>query len=107
MYKRQRLVAVNLDPSEGRVTPFDPAVDFAALGIPLLDDSETEVLPELSGTEKIQAESQQKEAKQKLWKWLILIALALLLLETWLAGRRSPRSSESVPTAAPLPSPAP
>lgn len=104
---QKRLVAVNLDPSEGRVTPFDPAVDFAALGIPLLDDIETEVLPELSGTEKIQAESQQKEAKQKLWKWLILIALALLLLETWLAGRRSPRSSESVPTAAPLPSPAP
>lgn len=102
----KRLVAVNLDPSEGRVTPFDPAVEFAALGIPLLDGSEAEALPELSGTEKIQAESQQKEAKQKLWKWLILIALALLLLETWLAGRRSPKINESI-SASPLPSPAP
>ena len=88
------LVAVNLDPAEGRTFAFDPAVDFAALGIPLLDPAAPVVAPELSKSDKIRVEAEQKEEKQKLWKWLILAALLVLLIETWLAGRRSAPSSK-------------
>lgn len=86
---RNLLVAVNLDPSEGRTFAFDPAVDFAALGIPLLEAEAPAVARELSGSDKIRVEAEQKEETQKLWKWLLLVALLLLLAETWLAGRRS------------------
>ena len=27
------------------------------------------------------------ENRQKLWRWLILAAIGILILETWLAGR--------------------
>lgn len=87
------LVAVNLDPAEGRTFAFDPAIDFAALGIPLLDPAAPVVAPELSGSDKVRVKAEQKEEKQKLWKWLILAALLVLLIETWLAGRRSAPSS--------------
>jgi hypothetical protein len=29
------------------------------------------------------------EGRQKLWQWLLVIGLALLLLESWLGGRMS------------------
>ena len=31
----------------------------------------------------------QLESRQKLWRWLIVAALVLLVAETWLAGRLS------------------
>lgn len=83
------LVAVNLDPAEGRTFAFDPAIDFAALGIPLLEAAAPVAALELSGSDKIRVEAEEKEEKQKLWKWLLVAALLLLLVETWLAGRRS------------------
>ncbi len=38
------------------------------------------------------------EGRQKLWRWVILAALAFLAVETWLAGRlaRTRRASEEV-----------
>jgi len=87
------LVAVNLAPSEGRTSVFDPAVEFTSFGIPLIDEATATAGPELTGSEKIKAESEQKEQKQKLWKWLILIALLVLITETWLAGRFKASSS--------------
>ncbi len=29
------------------------------------------------------------ENRQKLWRWLILAAIRVLIVETWLAGRRA------------------
>ena len=29
------------------------------------------------------------ENRQKLWRWLILAAIGVLIVETWLAGRRA------------------
>lgn len=84
----KRLLAVNLDPSEGRTDPFDPLVEFAALGIPLSEATPAPA-PELSAAQKLRVESEQKESRQKLWKWLVLAALAVLVAETWLAGRGS------------------
>src|SRR5690606_37384570 len=88
------LVAVNLDPAEGRTSAFNPALEFAALGIPVLDPTAPVVESEMKGSEKIRFEAREKEEKQKLWKWLILVALLVLIVETWLAGRRSGRVSQ-------------
>lgn len=84
----KRLLAVNLAPSEGRTDPFDPLIEFAALGIPLSEAAPAPA-PELSAAQKLRVESEQKESRQKLWKWLVLAALVLLVVETWLAGKRS------------------
>jgi hypothetical protein len=94
-----RLVSVNLDPSEGRTDPFDPRIEFAALGIPLLEESDAPA-PDLSTSQKLRVESEQKEAQQKLWKWLVLAALLVLILETWLAGRRSRTTAAPAPQTA-------
>jgi hypothetical protein len=94
-----RLVSVNLDPSEGRTDPFDPRVEFAALGIPLLEESAAPA-PELSASQKLRVESEQKEAQQKLWKWLVFAALLVLIFETWLAGRRSRTAAATAPQSA-------
>ena len=37
------------------------------------------------------------EKKQKLWRWLIVAALGILVLETWLAGRKRPLTSNDMP----------
>lgn len=94
-----RLVSVNLDPSEGRTDPFDPRVEFAALGIPLLEESAA-ATSELSAAQKLRVESEQKEAQQKLWKWLVFAALLVLILETWFAGRRAAASDPSLEASA-------
>jgi hypothetical protein len=94
-----RLVSVNLDPSEGRTDPFDPRVEFAALGIPLLEELAA-ATSELSAAQKLRVESEQKEAQQKLWKWLVFAALLVLILETWFAGRRAAASDPSLEASA-------
>jgi hypothetical protein len=33
------------------------------------------------------------ESRQKLWRWLIVMALIVLLMETWLAGRITRRAT--------------
>lgn len=84
-----RLIAVNLKPGEGRTAPFDPAVVFAELGIPLLHEEDARQESNLTEAQKLRVESEEKEERQKLWKWLILAALLVLLAETILAGRRT------------------
>ena len=37
------------------------------------------------------------ENRQKLWRWLIVAALCVIGLETWLAGRK-PKTTEGVET---------
>jgi hypothetical protein len=42
---------------------------------------------------KLQLQSSELEQRQKLWRWLLVAALAILLLETWLAGWLTRRAS--------------
>ena len=46
-----------------------------------------------TATEKNQRQRQLRdvelEARQTLWRWLLVAALCVLVLETWLAGRKS------------------
>ena len=82
------LIAVNLRPGEGLTAPFDPAVVFGELGIPLIDEETPEDLVPLTKEQQLRVEFEEKEERQKLWKWLVLAALVILIIETLLAGRR-------------------
>jgi hypothetical protein len=77
----QRFV-VNLAPEENKTTPMS-AVDLERLAVPLQKQGHVEVKPsEPARQRRLAAEL---ESQQKLWRWLILAALVVLVLETWLA----------------------
>jgi hypothetical protein len=76
--------AVNLAPDESRTEPLG-ADEFKALGVPL-DSRATE---SASAATDRQLQVRELESRQRLWQWLLLIGILLLLLETWLAGRLS------------------
>ncbi len=88
--------AVNLDPSESRIAvqPLESLEQFGCvLANPRREAIEADRLEQLN--------TLQLERRQQLWRWLILTALALLIVETWLAGRFSRVGSsnpEVVPT---------
>ena len=80
--------AVNLDPNESRTAPLD-AEELAQLGLPLTRPKEAS-----PGAAREQATLQAAEAenRQKLWRWLIVGTLGILLIETLLAGRATRRA---------------
>ncbi len=82
------LLAVNLNPREGETSPFDPAVVFAEWGIPLINENEDAPKTELTEEQLARLKSEEKEQNQKLWKWIILAALVVLMIESGLAGHR-------------------
>ena len=91
-----RSVAVNLAANEGRIAPMDEQ-RLRDLGVRLQEAKASSVSKEQSAKEALQLADNEREQKQKIWKWLALAALVVLLVETWLAGRRD---------ANPLPMPA-
>lgn len=81
----KKRVAVHLDPNESRVAPLDLA-RLEQWGVPfdgIADDVE------VSETEQRQLKNFELEGRQKLWRWLIVAALAVLAMETYYAGRSS------------------
>ena len=87
---------VNLAPAESRIAPLPPA-RFAALGVPL-PSAEHAAAPPTAG-QLAQRQAAEIEGRQKLWRWLIVVALGVLLLETLIAGKlsRASRSSTTAP----------
>ncbi|QDU02810.1 hypothetical protein V6x_25180 [Gimesia chilikensis] len=87
-----RQFAVNLDISESQTEPL-AREKLEALGVHFMD-SGLESLEHTSPAElQRQAQLRELEQKQQLWRWLIIVALALLGLETvlarWLTGKSS------------------
>jgi len=82
-----RRVAVNLDPAESRTTPL-PADEFERLGAPVAVQT-GEAARETD--RKVRMDNSELERRQKLWRFLLLAALAVVLIETWLAGRTARR----------------
>ncbi len=80
--------AVNLDPAESRTAPLS-IEEFERLGVPLA--SQTSQVAAISAA-KSRLLDTELESRQKLWRWLLVGALAILLLETWLAGRTMRRA---------------
>jgi Aerotolerance regulator N-terminal/von Willebrand factor type A domain len=87
-------IAVNIAPSESLVTPL-PAEKLESLGIrrqqPVDVEQEATTLRKLGES--------QLEARQGLWKWLLVSALGLLVVESLLAGRKT-RSQFAAESAA-------
>ena len=82
--------AVNLSPAESNTAP---------LNLEQLEQRGVRFGADLTRTERIDRERQQRdtelENRQKVWRWLIVAALALLILETWWAGRAERKIREA------------
>ncbi|HXT39374.1 MAG TPA: BatA domain-containing protein [Candidatus Angelobacter sp.] len=74
--------AVNLDASESRTAPL-PVEEFMRLGVPM-KMQEVEVAKQAD--QKRRLHNAELENQQKLWRWLIVASLVVLLMETCLAG---------------------
>jgi hypothetical protein len=84
--------ALNLDAAESRTAPL-PADELERLGVPMKSDV---VTPAFQAAQLQTQHNTELEARQKLWRWLIVAALAVLLVETWLAGWITRRSAAPV-----------
>ena len=81
-----RSFAVNLDPLESKTAPL-PVETIEQFGCRLATHARKTVdLEQLR-----QMYNAELENRQKLWRWLILAAIGILIVETWLAGRRAKR----------------
>jgi hypothetical protein len=76
--------AVNLDPSESRTAPLAPE-QLQGFGVPLKPAAPEAV--QLTDQRRQILQAAELESRQKLWRWLLVAALMLLVFETWLAGR--------------------
>jgi hypothetical protein len=78
--------AVNLDPAEGRTSPL--AVEtLEQFGCRLASRAPEAVDPE----QMRQLRNAELEGRQKIWRGLIVAAIGILIVETWLAGRLARR----------------
>ena len=75
-------IAVNIDPSESQIETM-PADQISALGVEVGTHNTTQ--EEVEQQRLLQ--DFELENRQKLWKWLVIGALALIIAESWLAGR--------------------
>jgi len=90
-----RPFAVNLDPLESRVAPLHVET-LEQLGCRMAKPNRGKADPERLR----QMQNAELEGRQKLWRWLVLTAIAFLIVETWLSGRLSRPSAQSAPVEA-------
>jgi hypothetical protein len=92
-----RAFAVNLDPLESKTAPLH-VESLEQFGCRLADHSPKKVSQE----QLRQMYNMELENRQKLWRWLILAAIGVLIVETWLAAhtqeRRRPSGAEALVT---------
>jgi hypothetical protein len=92
-----RTFAVNLDPLESKIAPLDVET-LEHFGCRLADHSGKR----LDHDQLRQMYNVELENRQKLWRWLMLATIGILIAETWLAGsrlkRRNPARAEVVLT---------
>jgi hypothetical protein len=78
-----RTIAVNLTPEEGRVLPLEPP-KLAEHGLQLSSAAETTAA---TPADQQRLTATDTEQRQRSWWWILTALLAVLLLETALAGR--------------------
>jgi hypothetical protein len=87
--------AVNLEADESKTAPMN-VEDLQKLGVPVREKN--------PGMQKMMEKQQQHlqavelENRQKLWRWLIVTAIMVLIVETWLAGRLTRRAAQGAAT---------
>ncbi|MCX6856398.1 MAG: BatA domain-containing protein [Verrucomicrobia bacterium] len=82
---KDRQLAVNLAPEEGRITPMGIA-KLRELGV-RIEENKIDVTASLKAEDKERLAITEHEAQQRAWIWLLGLLLAILAWETWLAGR--------------------
>jgi hypothetical protein len=87
--------AVNLDGSESRTAPLS-VDDLEKLGVPVKPVTGSAAQAAAQKRHLLEAEL---ENRQKLWRWLLVGALVVLLLETWVAGWFARRAVTPAETA--------
>ena len=75
--------AVNVPPAAGRTAPVDRDA-LEAAGVSLGADA-----PAADPAAAERRRDTELENEQKLWRWIAVTVMGILLLETWLAGRLS------------------
>ena len=94
---RAQRFAVNLDANESRTTPLG-LDELEELGLPVAKAKDSAAEATTQSTSLLQGV--EAEGRQKLWRWFIAATLALLLIESVLAGwtaRRALRTEEATP----------
>ncbi len=84
--------AVNIPAAEGRTDPM-PLEELDKLGVAL--SSPSPATAEQVAKAAVHRGLVESENEQKLWRWVLLAALIVLLTETWLAGRMTRSATES------------
>jgi hypothetical protein len=82
--------AVNLAPEESKTAPL-ATEELQRLGVPL--KAEGVLTAKQVARKELKLRAAELENRQKLWRWLIVAALAVVLLETWLGGWLTRRST--------------
>jgi hypothetical protein len=82
--------AVNVAPEESNTAPL-PMETLERLGVPIRQQIKS--TPREVQQRKQHLQAAQLENRQKLWRWLIVAALVVLVVETWLAGRLTQRGT--------------
>lgn len=85
--KSGRTLAINLAPEESRVTPMDSS-KLTSLGVKL----DTPSAATVTGEERERMANEELESRQQYWLIALAMLLAVLAMETWLAGRK-PRAA--------------
>jgi GNAT superfamily N-acetyltransferase len=88
--------AVNVDANESRTAPLG-ADELERLGVPL---TPAETKPVVTGDSRIVLQGVEAESRQKLWRWFIAATLAVLLVESALAGWTARKENSKQPEAA-------
>jgi hypothetical protein len=83
-----RKVAVNLPASESRVEPVSMARLGEEFGVALAADASAEIAPSGEIDRSVEALA-SAESQQKAWRWIALGLMAVLIVESVIAGRRS------------------
>ena len=89
-------LAVNLPPAESKTDPISFDL-LKAAGVPIQTQSIRNIEDAQNVGDQRQLMNRELESQQKLWKWILLLAIFFLLSETILAGLRQRRTSRSVP----------
>jgi hypothetical protein len=83
--------AVNLDSAESRTAPLT-VDELERLGVPMARQRPSVAREQ---EREVRLQTDELEARQKLWRWFIVATIAVLLMETWLAGRTARRVAQS------------
>ena len=86
--------AVNVDPHETN-TSVMATEQLESLGVLMERDNKDPANVAAAESRERQLKIQELEKQQKLWRWLVIAAIAVLFVETWLAGRMAAKQSLS------------